>query len=64
MTSLIAFCSSHASAIFFVRFGPRPGTSISRFGSSSMIRRVSVPKCWVIRSAKTGPMPLTRPEPR
>ena len=32
MTSLMAFCSSHAAAIIFVRFGPSPGTSISRFG--------------------------------
>lgn len=64
MTSLMAFCSSQASAIFFVRLGPRPGTSMRRLGSSSMIRRVSMPKCCVMRSAKTGPMPLTRPEPR
>ncbi len=64
MTSLIAFCSSQASAIFFVRLGPRPGTSMSRFGSSSMTLRVSSPKCCVMRSAKTGPMPFTRPEPR
>lgn len=64
MTSLIAFCSSQASAIFLVRLGPSPGTSISRLGSSSMTRRVSTPKCRVIRSAKTGPIPLTSPEPR
>jgi hypothetical protein len=64
MTSLIAFCSSQASAIFLVRFGPRPGTSMSRFGSSSMICSVSRPKCCVMRSAKIGPMPFTRPEPR
>ncbi len=64
MTSLIAFCSSQASAIFFVRLGPRPGTSMSRLGSSSMIVRVSSPKCCVMRSAKTGPIPLTSPEPR
>ena len=25
ITSLIAFCSSHAAVIFAVRFGPRPG---------------------------------------
>ena len=37
MTSLMAFCSSQAAAIILVRLGPRPGTSISRFGSSSMI---------------------------
>ncbi|CAM5263704.1 hypothetical protein SHIRM173S_07119 [Streptomyces hirsutus] len=64
MTSLIAFCSSQASTIFLVRLGPRPGTSISRLGSSSMTVRVSRPKCCVMRSAKTGPMPLTSPEPR
>ncbi len=64
MTSLIAFCSSQASAIFSVRAGPRPGTSMSRLGSSSMIWSVSTPKCCVMRSAKTGPMPLTGPDPR
>ena len=64
MTSLIAFCSSQAAAIILVRFGPRPGTSMSRFGSFSMMSSVSTPKCVVIRSAMTGPMPLIRPEPR
>ena len=33
-------------------------------GSSSMMSRVSRPKCSTIRSAITGPMPLIRPEPR
>lgn len=64
ITSLIAFCSSHAAAIIFVRLGPRPGTSTSRFGSFSMMSRVSTPKWVVIRSAITGPMPLISPEPR
>ncbi len=64
ITSLMAFCSSHASAIRLVRFGPRPCTSTSRFGSSSMMRRMSVPKCPTIRSAITGPIPLIIPEPR
>lgn len=64
MTSLMAFCSSQAAPISFVRLGPSPGTSISRFGSSSMTSRVPVPKCSTIRSAILGPMPLIRPEPR
>ena len=29
ITSLMAFCSSHAVPIIVVRFGPRPGTSTS-----------------------------------
>lgn len=64
MTSLMAFCSSQAAPIIFVRFGPRPGTSTSRAGSFSMISRVSTPKCSTIRSAMRGPIPLIRPEPR
>ena len=32
MTSLMAFCSSHAAPIIFVRLGPRPGTSTRRSG--------------------------------
>ncbi len=64
MTSLMAFCSSQAAPISFVRLGPSPGTSISLFGSPSMTSRVSVPKCSTIRSAIFGPMPLIRPEPR
>ncbi len=58
------FCSSHAAAIIFVRFGPRPGTSISRFGSFSITSRVSTPKRSTIRSANRGPIPLISPEPR
>ena len=64
ITSLIAFCSSHASAIRWVRFGPSPWTSISRPGCCSMIVRMSVPKCATIRSAIIGPIPLISPEPR
>jgi len=64
ITSLIAFCSSHASAIICVRLAPRPYTSISRAGSSSMTRSVSMPKCATIRSAVFGPIPLISPEPR
>ena len=64
ITSLIAFCSTHAAVIFAVRFGPSPGTSTSRAGSSSITRSVSAPKCSTIRSANTGPIPLISPEPR
>ena len=64
ITSLMAFCSSHASLIFLVRFGPSPCTSMSRSGSSSMMVRMSVPKWETIRSAIIGPMPLISPEPR
>ncbi len=64
MTSLIAFCSSQAAAIIFVRLGPSPGTSTSRLASVSMTSRVSTPKCSVIRSAIRGPMPLISPDPR
>jgi hypothetical protein len=64
ITSLIAFCSSQASAIRWVRFGPSPCTSISRSGCSSMMARTSVPKCATIRSAIVGPIPLISPDPR
>lgn len=64
MTSLMAFCSSQAAPIIFVRLGPRPGTSTRRAGVVSMTSRVSVPKCSTMRSAIRGPMPLIRPEPR
>lgn len=64
MTSLMAFCSSHASPIRFERLGPSPYTSTRRAGSSSMTRRMSVPKCSTIRSAMTGPIPLISPDPR
>jgi hypothetical protein len=60
----MAFCSSQAAPIIAVRFGPRPGTSTSRPGSSSMTRRVSAPNCSTIRAAIRGPIPLIRPEPR
>jgi hypothetical protein len=64
ITSLMAFCSAQATVIFAVRLGPRPSTSISRPGSSSMMCMMSTPKWATIRSAITGPMPLIRPEPR
>ncbi len=64
MTSLIAFCSSHAAAISLVRLGPSFGTSISRSGACSMTSSASTPKCVTILSASTGPMPLISPEPR
>ncbi len=64
MTSLIAFCSAQASLMRRERFGPRPGTSISRPGSSSMMCMMSTPKWPTMRSAITGPMPLIRPDPR
>ncbi len=57
MTSLMAFCSSHAAAIIFVRLGPRPGDLDEPLGSRSMMSSVSTPKWVVIRSAITGPMP-------
>ncbi len=60
----MAFCSSHAAAIFFVRFGPSPGTSISRAGSCSITSRVSTPNRSTIRSANLGPIPLISPDPR
>ena len=64
MTSLMAFCSAHASLMRALRFGPRPGTSTRRSGSSSMMCMMSAPKWLTIRSAMTGPMPLIRPDPR
>jgi len=64
MTSLMAFCSSHARPIMAVRLGPRPGTSISRVGSSSITRKVSRSKWATMRSAIFGPMPLIRPLPK
>lgn len=64
MTSLMAFCSSQATPINFVRFGPSPGTSMSFFGCCSMMSSVSMPKCSTMRSAILGPIPLIRPEPR
>ncbi len=60
----MAFCSSHAFPIIAVRFGPKPGTSTSRPGSSSITRSVSTPKCPTIRPAVRGPIPLINPEPR
>jgi hypothetical protein len=60
----MAFCSSHARPIIAVRFGPRPATSTSRPGSSSITRSVSTPKCPTIRPAVRGPIPLINPEPR
>src|SRR5450756_2948840 len=41
---LIARCSAHAAGIRAHRFGPRPGTSIGRAGSSSMTCMISTPK--------------------
>ncbi len=64
ITSLMDFCSSQAAAIILVRFGPRPGTSISRFGCCSITSRVSTPNCSTIRSANRGPIPLISPDPR
>ena len=64
ITSLIAFCSSHAWVINRVRFGPRLGTSMSRCGVVSMTSREATPKCSTIFSASFGPMPLISPEPR
>ena len=64
MTCLIAFCSAQASLMRVLRFGPRPGTSMRRPGSSSMICMMPAPKWLTIRSAMTGPMPLIRPNTR
>ena len=60
----MAFCSAHAAVIIAVRLGPRPSTSISRCGESSMMCMMSAPKWATMRSAITGPMPLISPEPR
>src|SRR5450756_753926 len=58
---LIARCSAHAAGIRAHRFGPRPGTSIGRAGSSSMTCMISTPKWSTIRVAITEPMPLICP---
>jgi hypothetical protein len=59
----MAFCSAQTVVIIAVRLGPRPSTSISRPGVSSMMCMMSTPKCLTMRSAITGPMPLIRPDP-
>ena len=57
-------CSAQVAAIRLARIGPIPGTSVRRFGSSSITSKVASPNVSTIRPALTGPMPLTRPLPR
>jgi hypothetical protein len=64
ITSLMAFCTSHAVVIIAVRLGPRPGTSTRRPDFCSITCRVASPKWSTIRSAILGPIPLISPEPR
>jgi len=64
ITSLIAFCSSHASVINLVRFGPRFGTSTSRWGVVSITSKAATPKWSTMLSASFGPIPLINPDPR
>ena len=64
ITSLIAFCSSHAAVINLVRFGPRFGTSTSRCGAVSITSSAATPKWSTMLSASFGPIPLINPDPR
>lgn len=57
-------CSSHASLIERARCLPMPLTSWSLVDSSEIIRRVSSPKRFTIRSARPLETPLTSPLPR
>ena len=55
---------AYSSAISAAFFGVMPRTSARRWGSFSMMVRVSSPKASTIRRAKAGPIPRIAPPER